>query len=160
MTGAQSLWQVLFQMGGIPLLIALLPLYLFALAKSDPTGRACTHVLAFGVGLFALFALDQRSNPFDWAYSAGQLVADILLLTALSAISVHSSRQYPIIMAAAQLLIVLAGSLAVAGLIAPGNALAAIIGAAAGIQLAAYAVGLVRPGTNRRAGAATVVFAD
>ena len=159
MTGTLSLWQLLFELGGIPLLIALLPLYLMALTKGDPTDRACAHVLAFGVLLFVLVSLDQRSNLPSWSYGAGHLAGDLLLLTALTAIALHSARRYPVIMAASQLLIVLSGLLAVSGLIAQGKPLAAMIGVAAGIQFAAFVIGLVRYGTGRRRSASAMVVA-
>lgn len=160
MTGALSLWQLLFELGGIPLLIALLPLYLMALTKGDSTDRACAHVLAFGVLLFVLLSLDQRNTPPRWPYSVGQLLGDLLLLTVLMATAVNSVRRYPVIMAAAQLLIVLAGSLAVAGLIAQEKALAAMIGAAAIIQLGAFVIGLIHPSAGRPGGSTAAAFAD
>ena len=40
MTGGLSLWRILFDSGGNPLLIALLPLYLYALIKGDKTNRS------------------------------------------------------------------------------------------------------------------------
>ena len=41
MTSSLSLWHLILQGGGRPLLIAFLPLYLFALIKGDKTDRAC-----------------------------------------------------------------------------------------------------------------------
>ena len=160
MTGALSLWQLLFELGGIPLLMALLPLYLMALTKGDPTDRACAHVLAFGGFLFVLLSLDQHNRLPNWPYSAGQLAGDLLLLTALTAIAVNSVRRYPVIMAATQLLIVLSGSLAVAGLLAQGQALAVMTGAAASMQFAAFVIGLVRHSAGRPSASAAVAFAD
>ena len=143
MISGLSLWQLFYEYGGDPLLLALLPLYLVALSKGDPTDRACAHVLAIGIVLFVLLALDRRNTLPSWPYGAGQVVGDVLLLAALTAIAVHSSHRYPLIMAAAQLLIVLAGTLAAAGLIAHEGTLAAMLGAAALIQLAALGFGLV-----------------
>ena len=159
MTGTVSLWQVLFGRLGNQLLIALLPLYVFALIKGDKTDRACAHILAIGTVLYLLLALDPRHARQSWPYSSGQVGIDVLLLAAQTMIALRSSRRYPIIMAAAQLLIVIAGALAAAGLIAQQMTLAMMIAGAAIIQLGAFVVGLIKQFQRRRERAAGAGFA-
>ena len=125
------------------MLLALLPVYLFVLTKGDPTDRACAHVLAIGLVLFVLLALNRRHSLPSWPHGASLVIGDLVLLTALAAIAVHTSRRYPLIMAAAQLLIVLAGVLAATGLIGQEKTLRVIIGAAALLQIVALGCGLI-----------------
>lgn len=160
MTGVYSLWQLLIELGGVPMLVALLLLYLMALTKGDPTDRACGHVLMIGAILFLLAALDPDNGRHSWTFGLGQSLTDLLILAALSAIAVSSSRRYPIIMAAAQLLIVLIGMLAVTHLIVQEKTLAAMIGAAASIQVGAFVVGLIDRSPGHRHGATATTTAD
>ena len=160
MTGAYSLWHLLTAWGGIPLLIALVPLYLLALTKGDPTDRACGHVLMIGAVLFLLPALDRGSFQHSWTIALGQTVTDLLLLAALTAIAVSSSRHYPIVMAAAQLLIAVIGLLAITHLIVLEKTLAAMIGAAAILQVGAFVFGLIHHSAGRRRSFAPAATAD
>ena len=159
MTGGLSLWRILFDSGGNPLLIALLPLYLYALIKGDKTNRSCAHVLAIGVLLGVLLAPDQSNDLRNRSYGADHLGIETLLLAAQTVIALRSSRRYPVVMAAAQLLIVIAGALGVAGLIAQEKTRSIMMGAAALIQLSAFVIGLIAHRTRRRNAAATVVLA-
>lgn len=159
MISGSSFWQLVYGYGGSPLLLVMFPLYLAALNKGDPTDRACAHVLAIGLVLFALLALDRPGTLPNRPYGMAQAVSDLLLLTVLTAIAVNSSRRYPMIMAAAQLLIVLAGTLAAAGLIAQAKTLSVMLGAAGLLQLAAGAAGLIYPCIRRHFRAEAPAFA-
>lgn len=159
MISGSSLWQLVYDYGGNPFLLAMLPLYLIALNKGDPTDRACAHVLIIGLLLFALLALDRHGTLPSWPYGMAQVVGDLLLLIALSAIAVNSARRYPVIIAAAQLLIALAGTLAAAGLIAHEQTLTVMLVAAGLIQLAACGIGLIYPRICRHFRAEAPAFA-
>ena len=159
MTGGLSVWQLLFGYGGNPLLIAVIPLYLFAGIKGDKTDRASAHVLASGAVLYVLMAHDQPNARPSWPYSADQLGIHALLLTAQTVIALRSSRRYPIIMAATQLLIVMAGVLGAAGLIAHEKTFFVIAGGASVIQLGGFIVGLTAHCKWRRNAAPATVFA-
>lgn len=160
MTGSLSLWQLLFDFAGKPLLIAVLALYLFVLIKGDKTDRACAHLLTIGTVLCVLLTLGQPNARPSWPYSADRLGIDALLLAAQTVIVLRSSRRYPIVMAAAQLLIVIAGALAAAGLIALEKTFSVITGAAAIIQLGSLLVGLIAHRIRLRNAAPAAVFAN
>lgn len=159
MTGGLSVWQLLFGYGGNPLLIAVIPLYLFVLIKGDKTDRACAHVLTIGTVLCVLLTLGQPTARPSWPYSADRLGIDALLLAAQTVIALRSSRSYPIVMAAAQLLIVMAGALTAAGLIAQEKTFSVITGGAVIIQLGALLVGLIAHRIRLRNAAPAAVFA-
>ena len=125
-----------------PLLIALLPLYLYALAEGDKTDLACIYVLAFGALFSFALGLYAGKPAQTWPYSASQLGIDALLLTAQILIALRAPRYYPILMAAAQLLVVIAGALSVARLVGQPKTLMVVFAGAATIQFAAFACGL------------------
>ena len=159
MTGGMSLWQMLFDLFGRSLLIALMPVYLFALIKGDKTDRLCVHVLAIGAVLNVMLALHQQGSGQRLLYRADQLGVDIALLAAQMFIATRSSRRHPIFIAAAQLIIVLTGLLDAVGLIALRETLSVLIGFAATIQLGAFAWGLTIHQARRRIGAKAGTFA-
>ncbi len=150
MTGGLSLWQLLFGVMGKPLLIVLLPVYLFALIKGDRTDRLIVHVLAIGAVLNFTLALHQQASGQTGQYKGDQLIIDVLLLAATTFIATRSSRRYPIVMAATQLNIVLAELLSWVGLIAHEKTLSMLIGFAAVIQLGTFAWGLTVQQIQRR----------
>ena len=158
MTSGLSLWQMLFEIMGKPLLIALLPVYLFALIKGDKTDRLSVHILAIAAVLDLTLALHQQASGQIGQSRSDQLVIDLLLLAAQTVIATRSARRYPIVMAAAQLIIVLAELLSAVGLITLEKALSALIGIAATIQLGAFAWGLVVHCVRRRYSAPASVF--
>ena len=154
------MWHLLTAWGGIPLLMAWLPLYLLALTKGDPTDRACGHVLMIGAVLFLLPALNRGTFQHSWTIAVGQTVTDLLMLAALTAIAVNSSRHYPLLMAAAQLLIAVIGLLAITQLIMLEKTLAAMIGAAAILQVGAFVCGLIHHSAGRCRSSASAATAD
>ena len=154
------MWHLLTAWGGIPLLMAWLPLYLLALTKGDPTDRACGHVLMIGAVLFLLPALNRGTFQHSWTIAVGQTVTDLLMLAALTAIAVNSSRHYPLLMAAAQLLIAVIGLLAITELIMLEKTLAAMIGAAAILQVGAFVCGLIHHSAGRCRSSASAATAD
>ena len=158
MTSGLSLWQMLFEIMGKPLLFALLAVYLFALIKGDKTDRLSVHILAIGAVLDLTLALHQQASGQRSQYRNDQLVIDLLVLAAQTVIAMRSSRRYPIVIAAAQLIIVLAELLSAVGLIALEKTLSALIGIAATIQLGAFAWGLVVHCVRRHNSAPTSVF--
>lgn len=158
MTDGLSLWQMLFEIMGKPLLIALPPVYLFALIKGDKTDRLSVHILAIGAVLDLTLALHQQANGQRGQSRNDQLVIDLLLLVAQTVIATRSSRRYPIFIAAAQLIIVLAELLGAVGLIALGKTQSALIGIAATIQLCAFGWGLAVHCIRRRNSAPASVF--
>ena len=158
MTGGLSMWQMLFDTLGKPLLIGLLPIYLFALIKGDKSDRLCAHVLAIGAGLDLMLALHQQASGQRWLYRGDQLIIDVLLLAAQTFIATRSSRRYPIVIAAAQLILVVTEMLNWAGLIAHEETLSALIEFDGIIQLSAFAGGLIVSSSRRRNRAAAPAF--
>jgi hypothetical protein len=158
MTSSLSLWHLILQGGGRPLLIAFLPLYLFALIKGDKTDRACAHVLAISAVLSLVLGLDKESAGRSWPYGSDKMGIDTLLLVAQITIALRSSRHYPIVIAAAQLLIVIAGALNTAGLIAHESTLSMVFAGAGLIQMGAFAGGLIAHRKRCRPGTTATVF--
>ena len=151
-----ALWRTLHDLSGIWGLMLLCPLYLFALLRGDPTGRALAHVLAAGASLGTMLATIE-AGPMQQA-SEGQLGLDTLLLAAQIVLSLRSLRHYPIAIAAAQLQIVLIDAFAWAGLIAqPATALwlGGLLGA---IQLGVFSYGVITHRTPRRSRAIRAEF--
>ena len=157
MTGSFLSWLMLHGSIGYPLLYSLLLLYLFTLIKGDQTDRASAHALVIGAVLAVMVALGQPTGQHSW--SADRLVIDALLLGVLCVIALRSPRRYPIAIAAAQLLIVLAGLLGSAGFIAQAKVYAVMAGGAASIQLGAFIIGLIAYRIRRRNMAQAAVFA-
>ena len=113
-----SLWHALHDLCGIWGLIALCPLYLFALLRGDPTGRGFAHVLALGALLGTMSVMGSADAGPLRLPGDGQLGIDTMLLAAQVALALRSPWYYPIAIAAAQLLIVYAAAFVSAGLIA------------------------------------------
>ena len=138
---------------GIPLigtLAILAPLYLLAWLRGDQTARASAHLLVIGSLLYGLLA----------ALGAGHIQNGLglscLLLTAQVVVALRSERFFPLVIAAAQLLIVCAYTLAGAALITQPATLIWLIAFPSVVQLAAFAFGAIvhrrprRPGRNAR----------
>ena len=134
--------QLIWSAGASPLLIAFLPLYLYALTNGDKTDMASGHVLALGALLSFTLGFYLAKPAPGWPYSAGQIGIEGLLLAAQTAIALQTSRHYPIVMAAAQLLVVIAGGLSLMRLIGQPQTLLVILAGASIIQLGAFACGL------------------
>ena len=145
-----SLWHALRDLCGIWGLIALCPLYLFALLRGDPTGRAFAHVLALGA-LFGTITVTGRADtgPLRLAGDS-QLGFGALLLAAQVVLTLRSPWHYPIAIAAAQLLIVFAAAFASAGLIAQPATALWLGGLPGAIQLGAFSYGLITHRNRRR----------
>ena len=151
--------QLMWSVGGTPLLIAFLSLYLYALTKGDRTDIASGHVLAFGALMrFALYFYLGKPGQ-GWPYSASQISTEFLLLAAQVSIAQHTSRHYPIVMAAAQLLVVIACGVSMAGLVSQPTTLVVVFAGTSLMQLCTFACGLA---VRRRLlpGATTVTISD
>ena len=132
----------------LPAILA--PLYLLAWLRGDQTARASVYLLVIGSLLYAVAA----------AYDAGRihngLGISCLLLAAQVVVALRSERFYPLVIAAAQLLIVCAYALAVAGLITQSATVLWLIALPSAVQLAAFAFGAIvhrrrrNPGRNAR----------
>ena len=145
-----SLWHALHDLCGIWGVIALTPLYLFALLRGDSTGRGFAHILALSALLGTLSA---TSNP-----DAGplRLTGDsplglgALLLAAQVVLTLRSPWHYPIAIAATQLLIVFAAAFVSAGLIAQPATALWLGGLPGALQLGAFSYGVIAHRTRRR----------
>ena len=111
MTEVLSPWQLAYQFSGLLILIVLVPPYLFALVIGGSADRPVAHVLALGALLDTLFATSAHHAIGD------QLGIDSLLLAGLTVLALRSARHYTLVLAAAQLLIVITDALRSAGLI-------------------------------------------
>ena len=129
--------------GGVPLLLAFLPLYLYALIKGDKTDLDCGHVLALSALISFTFRLNPGKPAQVWPFAAEQFGVESLLLAAQIAIALRTRRFYPLVMAAAQLLIVIAGALSMARLIGKPKTLMMIFAGTSLIQFGAFACGVI-----------------
>ena len=153
-----GLWYVLADLCGVWGLIVLAPLYLFAVLRGDSTGRAFAHVLASSALLGTMMATglatelatgSADTKPLPLA--GGDLLGlDALLLAAQIVLTLRSPWFYPIVIAAAQLLIVFIDAIAAAGLTAQPATALWLGGLAGAIQLAAFCYGLMAHRTRRR----------
>ena len=143
-----ALWHTLHDLSGIWGLMLLCPLYLFALLRGDPAGRAFAHVLAAGALLGTMLATVEAGS--GRLSGDGQLGLDTLLLAAQVVLCLRSPRLYPMAIAAAQLLIVLAAAVAGAGLIGQPATAQWLGGLPGAIQLAVFTYGMVTHRTRRR----------
>ena len=159
MNAGVSLWQVANDFSGLWGVAAGFPIYLFALLRGDKTARQFAHVLAIAVVLDTVLAQNSRANPQFWPSIDDQLGIDALLLAVQTVLALRSPWHYPIVIAAGQLLIVIAGALAAAGLIARQGTLGWMVAGSTLIQLSAFAYGLIVHRTRRRRRASAPVFA-
>lgn len=153
-----GLWSVLADLCGVWGLIVLAPLYLFAVLRGDSTGRAFAHVLASSALLGTMMATglatelatgSADTNPLPLA--GGDLLGlDAVLLAAQIVLTLRSPWLYPIVIAAAQLLIVFVDAIDAAGLTAQPATALWLGGLAGAIQLAAFCYGLMAHRTRRR----------
>ena len=145
-----ALWYILADLCGVWGLIVLAPLYLFAVLRGDSTGRAFAHVLASSALLGTMMATGSAdTKPLPLA--GGDLLGlDALLLAAQIVLTLRSPWLYPIVIAAAQLLIVFVDAIDAAGLTAQPATALWLGGLAGAIQLAAFCSGLIAHRTRRR----------
>lgn len=145
-----ALWYILADLCGVWGLIVLAPLYLFAVLRGDSTGRAFAHVLASSALLGTMMATGSAdTKPLPLA-GGGLLGLDALLLAAQIVLTLRSPWLYPIVIAAAQLLIVFVDAIDAAGLTAQPATALWLGGLAGAIQLAAFCSGLIAHRTRRR----------
>lgn len=149
-----GLWYVLADLCGVWGLIVLAPLYLFAVLRGDSTGRAFAHVLASSALLGTMMATELATGSADTKplpLAGGDLLGlDALLLAAQIVLTLRSPWLYPIVIAAAQLLIVFVDAIDAAGLTAQPATALWLGGLAGAIQLAAFCYGLIAHRTRRR----------
>lgn len=153
-----ALWYILADLCGVWGLIVLAPLYLFAVLRGDSTGRAFAHVLASSALLGTMMATglatelatgSADTKPLPLA--GGDLLGlDALLLAAQIVLTLRSPWLYPIVIAAAQLLIVFVDAIDAAGLTAQPATALWLGGLAGAIQFAAFCYGLMAHRTRRR----------
>jgi hypothetical protein len=153
-----SFWQMLYDWTGLWLAVALAAVYLFALLRGDKTGREFANILAIGAVLDMLLALNGRAIPQSFSAIEDQLGIEALLLAVQTALALRSARHYPIAIAAAQLLIVIAVALGAAGLIHRQESLGWLMVGLTIIQLGVFGYGLWAHRIRRPDNAGAAVF--
>lgn len=138
-----SLWQALYALCGYWGLLALTPLYLFALLRGDATAKALAHVLAIGALLGTFLATETAMQATSLRFGNSQLSLNMLLLTAQIVLTLRSRWLYPIAIAAMQLLIALADAVGAAGLVGHPGTMFWLIVPPGMIQLAVFTHGLI-----------------